>query len=177
MNTILNIAFLNILAAVVLTGCDSGTNDMGVTSGTISSSDGKPGAPVSLSYELPAAPALGTAVDVSVTVIIDSPVDKVEISVTDSEGLQLVGTPQLSLGVQKAGARHAMTVSVIPLEGGLRFVNVFAKTQKGVHESRRSFAIPVAGGGDKTLQKTAGTPQVMPDGEEIISLPAEEDGN
>ena len=175
MRAILKTAALAAVAVVGVSGCSTKTEDVEMITGAISSTEGKPGAPVSLAYKVPAAPALGTAIDIVITVTIDSPVDRVEINMTKSEGLELVSAPRLELGAQKPGSTHEMIVSVIPWEAGMRFVNVFALTENGSQSSRRSFAIPVTGGGDQTPQKASGTLKEMPDGEKVISLPAEED--
>ncbi len=177
MNINLKITATSILAAFALAGCGTNTDDTPVTTGTLSSQAGKPGAPVSLMYAVPQSKSLGASIDIDLTVRFDSAVDTAEISVSSTDGLELVQTPKLALGAQKAGASHKMTVSVIPYESGLRFVNVFAVTQQGRQQLRRSFAVPVAGGGDSTPQKQMPDSKVMPNGENVISLPAEESGN
>ena len=145
-----------------------------MTTGRISSRAGKPGAPVSIEYKLPAAPAVGSTIDINVTLRFDSPVDSANISTAPSAGLDIVAAEPLTLPAQKTGAEHRMTISVIPLEAGLRFVNVFAETTRGEHQRRRTFAIPVAGGGEQRLKQSGPEPADMPDGEKVISMPAEE---
>ncbi|NNF15478.1 MAG: hypothetical protein HKN70_01970 [Gammaproteobacteria bacterium] len=145
-----------------------------MSSGKISSNEGKPGAPVSLAYQLPAAPAVGEESEIALTFTIDSAVDDVVITMTGAEGLKIMNPERLTLGAQKAGAEHTLTIKVLPSESGLRFVNLFADTVNGSRKLRRTFAVPVAGGGDQTLKKGNVDQQKMPDGEDVVILPAEE---
>jgi hypothetical protein len=77
---------------------------------------GKPDGPIAIRYEIAGQPALGRALEISVTVASALPLDDVALSFGASEGL-VVNGPQAGLPVARieAGEIHEATVSVTPL--------------------------------------------------------------
>lgn len=171
------------LAGVTAAGCTTetrvsdetnATSSSPVVTGEIGGQRGKPGAPVSIAYAVPPAETLEALVDIDLTVVFRADVDWAAITITGSESLEVVGEPSLELEDGRAGDTHDMVISVIPEKPGLRFVNVFAETEKDGHPVIRAFAIPVACGGDSSLPDNP-EPEIMPEGRAVILMPAEEE--
>ena len=89
---------------------------MSAPPGTVGTFTGKPDGPIAIRYEIAGQPALGRALEISVTVASASPLDNVAISFGASEGLA-VNTPLSGSSVVRieAGETHEATVSVTPL--------------------------------------------------------------
>lgn len=171
-NILLN-ALVGLLAVLMLAGCET-TVEEKKTTGTLSSMTGKPGAPVSLTYSVPSAKKLGQAIEIDLSFVFDSAVDSATISFGPSEGLELVNARSLAVTDQQRGDSHAISLKVVPRESGLRFVSIFAVTKQGQKEMRRSFAVPVTAGGSAAPKKAMPDPLETPEGEKVISMPAEE---
>ena len=124
----------------------------------------------------PAAAAPGIVSQVIVRVRTERDVDSLEVSVTGSEGLDIVGDPGLVLDTpQAAGSEHEIRISVIPRQTGRRIVNLFADTRSAGRALRRTYAVPVNAAADGDLEKNTDAVTEMPDGDRVISLPAQED--
>ncbi len=171
---------LIVLAAMTLAACACGqpapeqpatAAASGDKAYALAVSPGKPAAPVDIRFEALGRPALGVMMGVVVTLVPGSAVERLEAEIVATEGLE--GDPQtISTGAQIRGAALQRTILVTPRRAGETFVRVLAETWIGGRkESKVSmFAINV---GNLPPPKS-GTVQLTPEGERIVTTPAEE---
>jgi hypothetical protein len=178
-----------LIASLGLVACSSGDKSTGSTqdatvsgsakpapavADTSGASPGKPMAPISIQYEVIGNPIIGQPVLINVEVSsAEGPVD-VQYSITDGSALmfqqgqveryQFAGTSEDSM----------RQVSVIPQREGRLYVNVSAEVQTPGGPMMRSMAIPIKVGAAPEEATINGELKVGPEGETVISMPAQE---
>lgn len=139
---------------------------------------GKPGAPVSLKYDLLSKPVVGQPVEVDLAIVPTAPIALLKTSVTGMEGLSLGGTESIT-DVENPSfdepTRFRFTVT--PNENGMFYVTVMLSVTSTGAEQFRSFSIPLVVGTTATAEKPAAAPEVDASGQPIQSMPAEESGS
>ena len=138
---------------------------------------GKPSAPISISYSVPAQNSVGDSIPVTITIQVLSDFDSLKLEAIAEEGLRLLpsGPYERSYGSRPRNAALSETVTVIPSQEGRLYLNVFVT---GVFNGKkmghtRSIPLNVGTTSAKTLKKSN---QVTTDskGQKIVIMPAEE---
>lgn len=138
------------------------------------SSPGKPLAPISIDYDILSNPIVGAPVQINVDVSSDQGPVTVRYSISDQSALMFQDGQVERLEIRDPSRRTPRQVAVIPQREGRVYVNVSAEVQTPDGPMIRSLAIPIKVGSapqDATIQ---GEVVEGPDGETVISLPAQE---
>ena len=138
------------------------------------SSPGKPQAPISINYDILSNPIVGAPVQINVDVQSDHGPVTVRYSISDQSALMFQDGQVESLEIRDPSRRTPRQVAVIPQREGRVYVNVSAEVQTIDGPMIRSLAIPIKVG--NAPQETTSQGEVVegPDGETVISLPAQE---
>ena len=139
---------------------------------------GKPTAPIEISYTAPASAAIGTSVNVVVTIKALSDVSDLGLKVTANEGLSLnAGELVKNYGAQRRDAIFSETVAATPSAEGILYLNVFASGSFQGKTMIRVGAVPISVGTspEKKLKKS-GTIEKDSTGQSVIVMPADESG-
>ena len=128
---------------------------------------GKPTAPIAVSYELGAEPALGQPLTLRIVAQAAEDVTNVTLELTADDALHVGPVAPASA---LAPTDHVWTLTVTPLREGRGQLNVSVTGRIDGHEQTRSVLIPIRtaapAGGDPAARRNAA--------ERVISLPAEE---
>lgn len=134
-------------------------------------SPGKPSAPVTLNYEWLGTPALGQPITLRLSFSAQGEAADLRLRYAGEGAVSLRagGEEQVSLRAEPAPVRELV---VVPSREGLHHVNVFVE----LGDRARAFSIPLQVGkvDMKTLLKPQGKLVQTPEGQTLISLPAEE---
>lgn len=139
---------------------------------------GKPGAPVSLKFELGGKPAVGEPVELRVELTADNPgITSVRLAFDGGADLEVRAGGELVATAPVAGEPVEHTVVVAPRREGIFYLSAVAQTE-GAGSLARSFSIPLVVG-DATALKAEKPALPPPDasGERVTSLAAEESGS
>lgn len=153
----------------------------------VTADQGKPGAPVKVSYEMTGTPVVGQVSEIELdfeTSISDAPV-YVSYAPVDSSAVSLVDAPagRAALPMQAEGNGRAGhdKIRIIPRRDGRHFVTVLVEVQTDTGPMTNSVSIPVevAGLGANLQSPGAAAPQQPPvetdaSGESVIPMPARE---
>ncbi|MCW8196263.1 hypothetical protein F6455_15830 [Proteobacteria bacterium 005FR1] len=153
----------------------------------VSAEQGKPGAPVEVSYEVSGTPLVGQVTEIELkfdTSISEAPVYVSYVPVDDS-AINLVDTPPgkvpVSMQAEGRGRAGRDQLRVIPQREGRHFVTVLVEVETENGPMTRSVSVPVevAGIGAKLQAPSQSEPQQPPvetdaNGEAVISMPARE---
>jgi hypothetical protein len=136
-------------------------------------SPGKPTAPISITYEV-----MGNAIvgqPVLINLVISSPKGPVSVqyNILDGSALVFQSGQVERLEIADPSSGSAQQLSVIPQREGRLFVNVSVEIQAPVGLNIRSMAIPIKVGKAPEKATTNGELVEGPDGERVISLPAQ----
>jgi len=139
----------------------------------ITASPGKPTAPISISYEVLGNAIVGQPVLINVVVSSAKGPLTVQYSIVDGSALVFQSGQVQRLEIADPSSGSVQQLSVIPQREGRMYVNVSAEIQAPVGLTIRSMAIPIKVG--RALKETSsnGKPVEGPDGETVISLPAQ----
>lgn len=139
-------------------------------------SPGKPTAPISMQYDIIGKPVVGQPVLVNVRVSSSQGPVSVSYTITDTSALAFEQGQVERLEIVDPSIDGVQQLSVIPQRAGRAYVNVSAEVQTSMGTMIRSMAIPIEVAGGATGQKPLENGEVAtgPDGEAVISLPAEE---
>lgn len=140
-------------------------------------SPGKPSAPINIRYTIGKKAMVGEELEISIQFIPRIDVNLLSIGYTTSDGLILeLSEPLFRFENVKAGAITQQLVGVTPEGEGLFYLNIFTTLETAGGKQARTLAIPIAVGVvdyQKSLPAAA-TLQSGPEGDAVISLPAEE---
>lgn len=142
---------------------------------------GKPGAPISMKFELLKRPKVGEPLEVAVEVTPEAAgISALQVVFQGGEGLQLRSGGELSATAtpaMPAGTPIQHTVVVTPVREGIFYLSAVAVAE-GAGSQARTFAIPVVVGDSAVLEssKAAVAPPAA-SGERVSSLPAAESGS
>jgi hypothetical protein len=137
---------------------------------------GKPSAPISMEYEVLGNPVVGSPVAINVRISASSEFGPVEVrySIPDYSALVFQQGQVERVKVNMRDAVDLRQLAVIPQREGRAFVNVSAEVQTPGGIMIKSMAIPVQVGGGLAKPQLNGELRQGPDGETVISMPAEE---
>jgi hypothetical protein len=142
---------------------------------------GKPGAPISMKFELLRRPKVGEPLEVAVEVTPEAAgISALQVVFQGGEGLQLRSGGDLSATTttsMPAGTPLPHTVVVTPVREGIFYLSAVAVAE-GAGSQARTFAIPVVVGDAAVLESDkAALPPPATSGERVTSLPAAESGS
>ena len=140
-------------------------------------SPGKPSAPVQMRYEVLGNPVVGAPVAINVEIDAAETLGPVRVrySIADSGALSFQPGQVVDLELTERRPDHrAQQLAVIPQREGRLYVNVSAEVQTAGGAMIKSMAIPIQVGSAPNQPTTNGDLKEGPDGETVISLPANE---
>jgi len=137
-------------------------------------SPGKPQAPISMSYEIVGNPIVGHPVLVNVSVNSTEGPVSVLYSITDRSALMFQDGQVERLEIADPSSRAVQQLSVVPQREGRLYVNVSAEVQTPGGARIRSMAIPIKVGAAPAEGQAPDNVVEGPDGEAVISMPAQE---
>ena len=139
------------------------------------SSPGKPTAPISMRYEIVGNPIVGAPALINIHVSSAQGPVTVNYSITDTSALMFQqGQVQRLEIVDPSAAGGMQQLTVIPQREGRLYVNVSAEVQTPGGAMIRSMAIPIKVGAAPAEVRPNGEVLEGPDGETVISMPAQE---
>jgi len=167
------IACLTVMILMGLAGCSNKMND--VIIGEFSWR-GKPTAPITVLYTVPAKTVIGESAEVILEFRTLVDVDGLRLKLTAGEGLSI--TPkkfEVDYGNQPANSSFSETVTVIPESEGMLYMNVFIYGTFHGKRMVRTGAVPIMVGSDKRrMLKKPDKVTTDSEGHKIIIMPAEE---
>ena len=141
-------------------------------------SPGKPSAPISIEYEIVGSPIVGAPVLINVDVSSGAGPVSVQYNIIDTSALVFQRGQVQQWEISDPAAESTFQqLSVIPQREGRLYVNVSAEVMTPSGSMIRSMAIPIKVGEAPSPTTPNGEVVEGPDGEAVISLPAQEDTN
>lgn len=137
-------------------------------------SPGKPTAPIDISYEVIGNAFVGSPVSINVVVTSDRGPVNVQYSIIDGSALMFQSGQVERLEIADPSSGSVQQLSVIPQREGRLYVNVSAEIQTPDGLTIRSMAIPIKVGSAPEEATINGELVEGPDGETVISMPAQE---
>lgn len=137
-------------------------------------SPGKPQAPIKISYEIVGSPIVGNPVQVNVSVSSPKGPVNVRYSITDRSALMFQDGQIERLEIADSSSGAVQQLSVVPQREGRLYVNVSAEVQTPSGAMIRSMAIPINVGSAPARAVSPMNVVEGPDGEAVISMPAQE---
>ena len=142
---------------------------------------GKPGAPISMKFELLHRPKVGEPLEVAVEVTPEAAgITALQVVFQGGDGLQLRSGGELSATpttTMPAGTPIQHTVVVTPVREGIFYLSAVAVAE-GAGSQARTFAIPVVVGDSAVLESGQQIPPPpVTNGGRVTSLPAAESGS
>jgi hypothetical protein len=134
--------------------------------------DGKPGAAVSIRYDLETKPQVGVPLPVKVMFVPTAGADALEATFSGMDGITLSGNLNAAFQAVKSGSLYPHELTVTPERTGVFYVTVNASTRFGGASMARTFAIPFVVGEQAAQVKAA--PQKDAGGKPIQPMRAEE---
>jgi hypothetical protein len=137
-------------------------------------SPGKPQAPIIMSYQVVGSPIVGNPVLINVSISSSQGPASVHYSITDRSALMFQDGQVELFEIADLSSGAVQQLSVVPLREGRLYVNVSAEVQTPRGAMIRSMAIPINVG--SAPERTESPTNVVegPDGEAVISMPAQE---
>lgn len=162
------------IALPLMAACSDGNDTVATQSKAPAvTSMSKPTAPVDMSYEIVGRPVVGRPILINVKVSSTAgPVD-VSYSITDNSAVSFQQGQVEHLRLVEPSQSAMQQLSVVPLREGRVFVNVSAEVQTANGIKIRSMAIPIKVGSAPQEAVVNGELKEGPDGETVISMPAE----
>jgi len=172
-------AYLSVIVLLLFAACDNDNNsvvlapelDPGRSSddiirNTVKIDYGKPGAPISLTYQVPKSALSGTIISVQLELISATQTGSLQVILNTDTAMSLNGSTQYSFALD--GQVKSIPVELYLAEDGLHYLNVI--TQELDDSSAvllgRSFAVPIQVG--QLRQKMRVNGKMMDDGDEKI---------
>lgn len=134
--------------------------------------DSKTTAPIDMKYDVLAKPELGQPFEVELTFETRLPADRLEMEITESPGLTLVGETTAAFAPVEPGQFYVTKVLVQGSNAGLFYIGVTARLSTQLQSEIRAFAVPIVIGQVPSAQKT--TPTLDSTGQAVKSMPAQE---
>lgn len=167
--------------AQAITAAGKPTPKVTDSAGTGVTSPGKPSAPIAMEYEVLGNPVVGQPVAINVrlrTTQRDAPVT-LHYSITDNSALVFQQGQVERLEMRTISATNNQQLTVVPQREGRLYVNVSAEVQTATGSMIKSMSVPIQVG-----KAVGGNPELSPqlngeikdglDGEDVISMPAQE---
>jgi len=142
------------------------------------SSAGKPSAPINIDYAIIGTPVVGQPVSINLEVsssLRNRPVT-LNYRINDARNLAFPEAQAQRVALAAFGDTHRVSqqVTVVPQREGRLYLNVYAEVDTAEGTLLKSIAIPIQVGKAPGQPETNGEPRQGPDGETVISLPADE---
>jgi hypothetical protein len=141
-------------------------------------SAGKPSAPISIDYAIIGTPVVGQPVSINLEVSSSLRNRAVTLNyrINDARNLTFpeAQAQRVALAAFGDNDRVSQQVTVVPQREGRLYLNVYAEVDTEEGTLLKSVAIPIQVGRAPRQPEASGEPRQSPDGETVISLPAEE---
>ena len=143
---------------------------------TTATSPGKPSAPITIEYEILGKPIVGLPVAINITVRATRDLGPVVVSysINDASALLFQDGQIERMEVRDFSELDMQQVTVIPQREGRLYINVSAEVQTPGGSMIKSMAIPIRVGSAPVLRQINGELKEGPDGETVISMPAQQ---
>ena len=141
---------------------------------TDGASPGKPMAPISMDYEIVGNPIVGAPVMINVNVGSGEGPVTVRYSITDTSALMFQQGQEERWQIDDSRSKQSQQIAVIPQREGRLYVNVSAEVETPNGMMIRSIAIPIKVGAAPPAATINGELKEGPDGETVISMPAQQ---
>ena len=180
-----NSFFLAAIAAISLGACGdesasnssvSSAKDAPAVAGNASMSPGKPSAPISIDYEVLGKPIVGLPVAINIEVHSSQDLGpaNVQYSIDDTSALLFQEGQVQRLENMEFAELASQQLAVVPQREGRLYVNVSAEVQTPGGSMIKSMAIPIQVGSSRNRPEINGELVEGPDGETVISMPAQQ---
>jgi len=141
-------------------------------------SPGKPGAPITIAYKVLGAAIVGQPVPIELEIsssITDRPIE-VSYHIDDSASMLFPESQARRMEVRLArdAGPAARQVTVVPQREGRLYLNILAEVETSDGMMIKTIAVPISVGAGAAAPAVNGELVEGPDGEVVISLPAEE---
>lgn len=138
---------------------------------------GKPTAPISISYIVPAKANVGENITVTVEFKTLSDASGLKLKLSAGKGLELTsGKYEVDYGNQPVNSTFSETVTVVPQTEGILYLNVFITGTFNGNTMVRTGAVPINVGSDlRKMLKKPGQVTTDSKGQKIIIMPAQEE--
>ena len=177
--------FLAAIATISLGACggetasNSSESSAGAVSrdaGGVSRSPGKPTAPISIDYEVLGKPIVGLPVAINIEVHSSQDLGpaNVQYSIDDTSALLFQEGQVQRLDNMEFAELASQQLAVVPQREGRLYVNVSAEVQTPGGSMIKSIAIPIQVGSSPNRPAINGELVEGPDGETVISMPAQQ---
>ncbi len=176
---------LTVIAAFSMAACNENSGNTGsaatakpmpevADSGSMSA--GKPSAPITMDYEVlgKAFVGLPVAINIRVRATQDTGPIAVRYSINDASALLFREGQVERREYRDRSELDMQQVVVVPQREGRLYINVSAEVQTPSGLMIKSMAIPIQVGNARVQPQTNGELKVGPDGETVISMPAQE---
>lgn len=139
---------------------------------------GKPGAPIRIRYNVLGNPIVGQPVGVSLEIFSAKVGEQVTVHyrINDATAMQFPESQSTSIEFRATRIEEPQIeqVTVVPMREGRLFLNVSAEVEGPNGSMFKSLAIPIQAGSAPEVAVVNGELVEGPDGEGVISMPAEE---
>ena len=141
-------------------------------------SPGKPGAPITISYKVLGSAIVGQPVSIELEIsssITDRPIE-VSYHIDDSASMLFPESQarRMEVRLARGDGPAARQVTVVPQREGRLYLNILAEVETSDGMMIKTMAVPISVGAGAIEPEVNGELVEGPDGEVVISLPAEE---
>jgi len=187
--TVISRSTVIVLAGLLFAGCQEAgdrvgagneppASEAGGPEAEIEASAGKPGPPIRIDYTIVGTPVVGQPVGINLEVssaLRNRPVT-LNYRIDDARNLRFpeAQAERVALAAFGDADRATQQVTVVPQREGRLYLNVYAEVETAEGMLLKSIAIPLQVGRAPRVNETNGEPRQTPDGETVISLPADE---
>lgn len=173
--------FPALLATVTLAACGDASvptvneEAAGDEAQVAAADSGKPRAPISIDYEVVGNAIVGQPVLINVDVKSSQGPVELSYAITDNSAVMFQPGQVERIQIPDPSSGSQQQLAVVPQREGRVYVNVSAEVQTPGGSMIRSMAIPIKVGKAPEQATVPGEVMDAPDGETVISMPAEED--
>ncbi len=141
-------------------------------------SPGKPGAPITIAYKVLGSAIVGQPVSIELEIsssITDRPI-AVSYHIDDSASMLFPESQarRMEVRLTRGDGPAARQVTVVPQREGRLYLNILAEVETGDGMMIKTMAVPISVGAGAAAPEVNGELVEGPDGEVVLSLPAEE---
>ena len=176
---------LTVISALSIAGCgdesgNSGSASIGKPAANVASGDstspGKPSIPISIDYEVLGKAIVGLPVAINVQVSASQEVGPITVqySINDVSALRFQEGQVERRQYRNRSELDMQQVAVVPQREGRLYINVSAEVETAGGTIIKSMAIPIQVGNAPVQPQLNGELKEGPDGETVISMPAQQ---
>ena len=180
-----NVLLLTIIAAFSIAACgDESANTGSASTGKPvpnvgdagSTSPGKPSVPISIDYEVLGKAIVGLPVSINVRLRASQDIGPISVqySINDASSMLFQEGQVERRNYRDRSELDVQQVAVVPQREGRLYINVSAEVQTPGGPMIKSMAIPIQVGNAPVQPQINGELKEGPDGETVISMPAQE---